>query len=83
MANIYETIRVLFTEDLDSLDMMFKTDIVNWGVASLKEWCESYETTRFTAISEKEVVITSEYNMLFVKDWIKQNVPIKHMVEIL
>lgn len=83
MVNTYETIRVLFSENLDSLDMAFKTDTENWGVESLKEWCESYETTRFTVIGNKEVIITSEYNMIFVKDWLKQNTSIERMEEIL
>lgn len=83
MTNTYETIRVLFCEDLNNIDMIFKKDSANWGVESLKDWCESYETTRFTVIGEREVIITSEYNMIFVKEWLRRYISIERMEEIL
>ena len=51
------------------------SDMEFWGVATLKEWIEDYESTRFTQTDSHTAVITSEYNMECVKEWLcKQSV---------
>ena len=72
----YETLTVTFTEPIRTLDGIF-TDVQAWGVASLKEWIDSYESTRFMQIGQRQAVITSEYNMTHVKEWLKKNTPIE------
>lgn len=69
----YETIKVTFIQPIEAIDKMFCSMGTNWGVESLKEWIESYESTRFTALSERAVIITSEYNMVFVRKWLEVN----------
>ena len=39
-------------------------------------WIDGYETTRFTEIDDRTAVITSEYNMDSVKEWLQKNTPI-------
>lgn len=70
----YETIKVTFTHPIQTIDKMFCDPDANWGIESLKEWIETYESTRFTTLSDRTVIITSEYNMSFVKKWLEINV---------
>lgn len=70
----YETIKVTFTHPIQTIDKMFCDPGANWGIESLKEWIEDYESTRFIALSDRMVIITSEYNMSFVKKWLEINV---------
>ena len=42
----------------------------------MKQWIDGYETTRFTEIDDRTAVITSEYNMDSVKEWLQKNTPI-------
>lgn len=67
----YQTIIVTFGEPIRTLDDYFD-DVEAWGVASLKEWIDSYESTRFTQTGERTAVITSEYNMDYVKEWLER-----------
>lgn len=67
----YETLIVTFAEPIRTLDDFFD-DSEAWGVASLKDWIDSYESTRFTPIDEYRAVITSEYNMTFVREWLEK-----------
>jgi hypothetical protein len=53
-----------------------------WGVSNLKEWIDSYETTRFTQIEEYTAIVTSEYNMDFVKEWLKRHITISNIQDI-
>lgn len=69
----YETIKVTFTHPIQAIDKMFCDPDANWGIASLKEWIETYESTRFTPLTDRTVIITSEYNMAFVRRWIEIN----------
>ena len=62
----YETLLVTFGEGIGRLNTMFDDPQV-WGVATLKQWIDGYETTRFTEIDDRTAVITSEYNMDSVK----------------
>ena len=70
----YETIKVTFTHPIQTIDKMFCDPGANWGIESLKEWIEAYESTRLTPLSDRTVIITSEYNMSFVKKWLEINV---------
>ena len=41
----------------------------------------NYESTRFTATDSHTAVITSEYNMECVKEWLQRQTPISEMRE--
>lgn len=71
----YQTLIVTFAEPIRTLDGFFD-DPETWGVATLKEWIDGYESTRFTAIDDCRAVITSEYNMTFVREWLERYMPI-------
>ncbi len=47
----YETLIVTFAEPISTLDDFFD-DSETWGVKTLKECVDSYESTRFTPIDE-------------------------------
>nr|WP_302985580.1 hypothetical protein [uncultured Alistipes sp.] len=68
----YRTLIVTFAEPIRALDNYFD-DAEAWGVASLKEWIDGYERTRFTQTGEHTAVITSEYNMAHVREWLVRN----------
>ena len=67
MTAYYDTLIVTFSDPIRILDMTC-TDACD--VATLKEWIESYESTRMPPINEHTAVITSEYNMPCVKEWL-------------
>ena len=69
MTAYYDTLIVTFSDPIRILDMMC-TDTCD--VATLKEWIESYESTRMTPINEHTAVITSEYNMVHVVEWLRK-----------
>lgn len=74
MNTQYDTIRVKFSESIESInEEIFKGKENRWGVSSLKEWIDAYESTRFTPINDTEAIITSEYNMSYVKGWLRDN----------
>ncbi|MCM1221047.1 MAG: hypothetical protein NC209_00450 [Alistipes sp.] len=75
----YETLIVIFAEPIRALDNLFD-DHEAWGGASFKEWIDSYESSRFTQMDERTAVITSEYNMTLVREWLEQNTPIDRLV---
>lgn len=75
----YETLIVIFAEPIRTLDNIFD-DPEAWGVASLKEWIDSYESSRFTQADERTAVITSEYNMTHVKEWLERDTDIDRLV---
>jgi hypothetical protein len=70
----YETIKVLFAETIKETDKMFD-DVEIWGVSTIKEWIDHFESTRFTQIGEHTAIITSEYNMYHVKNWLQRYFP--------
>ena len=74
METAYKTIIATFGERIEELNDIFDTP-KTWGASTLKEWIESYETTRFTQVSENRAVITSEYNMPFVIEWLQRHTP--------
>ena len=50
-------------------------------MATLKEWIDDYEGSRFTAIDTHTAVITSEYNMECLLEWLKRHTPIAEITE--
>ena len=80
MNKTYQTLIVKFSEPISVLDGIFD-DAEFWGVTTLKEWIDDYESTRFTATDEHTAVITSEYNMECVKTWLERNTPIAEKTE--
>lgn len=71
----YQTLIVTFAEPIRTLDGFFDGPEA-WGVTTLKEWIDSYESSRFTQTDERTAVITSEYNMTFVREWLERYMPI-------
>ena len=76
----YQTLIVKFNEPITALDGMFD-DAEAWGVTTLCEWINAYESSRFTAIDSHTAVITSEYNMECLMEWLKRNTPIAEITE--
>ena len=76
----YETLIITFAEPIRTLDRLFD-DPETWGVETLKEWVDNYESTRFTPIDECRAVITSEYNMAHVREWLEYYMPIANIEE--
>ncbi len=70
----YETLIVIFAEPIRTLDNIFD-DPEAWGVETLKEWIDSYESSRFTQTDERTAVITSDYNMTYIKEWLEWDTP--------
>ena len=68
-ATNYETLIVIFAEPIRALDN-----------ASLKEWINGYESSRFTQTDERTAVITSEYNMTHVREWLERNADIDRLI---
>lgn len=76
----YETLIVTFSDPIKVLDNMF-ADADVWGTDSLKGWVEGYESTRMTPINDHTAVVTSEYNMPSVKEWLMRYTAIAEMRE--
>ena len=76
----YQTLIVKFREPIKALDGMFD-DAEAWGVDTLKGWIDNYESSRFTAIDSHTAVITSEYNMEWLKEWLERCTPIAEKTE--
>ncbi len=80
MSAGYDTLIVTFSNPIKVLDNMF-ADADAWGTDTLKDWVDCYENTRFTQINEHTAVITSEYNMPHVKEWLTRYTAIADMRE--
>lgn len=76
----YETLIITFAEPIGTLEAGIFDAPEAWGVASLKEWIDSYESSRFTQTDERTAVITSEYNMTHIKEWLERNTDIDRLV---
>ena len=76
----YQTLIVKFSEPIKALDGMVD-DAEAWGVDTLKGWIDNYESSRFTAIDSHTAVITSEYNMEWLKEWLERCTPIAEKTE--
>lgn len=72
MITSYKTLIVRFNSSIAVIDEVFN-DVAYLGVGNLKEWIDDYESTRFTAIDEQTAVITSEYNMECVREWLERH----------
>ena len=73
----YQTVKVTFEQSIKEINRMFTSNYSTWQVVNLKEWIDSYESSRFIQIDEFSAIITSEYNMEFVREWLTKNTPIK------
>ena len=80
MSATYQTLIVKFYKPITELDGIFD-DAEAWGVDTLKGWIEDYESSRFTAIDTHTAVITSEYNMECLLEWLKRHTPIAGITE--
>lgn len=80
MSETYQTLIVKFNEPITTLDGMFD-DVEEWGVSTLKGRIDNYESSRFTAIDSHTAVITSEYNMECLKEWLEKYTPITERLE--
>lgn len=72
----YQAIKVTFSQSIKEISRMFTNDYTNWQTVNLKEWVDNYESSRFTPIDEFRAIITSEYNMACLKEWLTKNTPI-------
>ena len=72
MEKNYDTLRITFNKPLSEIDKEFEEEKEMFSVASLKEFIDGYESSRFTQISETEAIITSEYNMNHIVDWLER-----------
>jgi len=68
----YQTIKVKFSQTIREINKMFSHEYSVWQTVNLKEWIDCYESTRFTQTGEYTAIITSEYNMEHVKEWLKK-----------
>ncbi len=73
----YQIIKVTFSQTIREINKMFTGDYSNWQTVNLKEWIDNYESSRFTQIDEYSVIITSEYNMDNMKEWLVKNTPVR------
>lgn len=80
MNTAYQTMIVRFKQPIKELDGFFD-DVQSWGVSTLKEWIDCYESSRFTQTGSHTAVITSEYNMQCVKEWLNKYLPISEQTE--
>ena len=80
MSAVYQTLIVKFSEPITVLDGIFD-DAEAWGTDTLKGWIDGYESSRFTTIDTHTAVITSEYNMECVREWLEKNTPITKRTE--
>ncbi len=80
MNTTYQTMIVRFKQPITELDGFFD-DVQEWGASTLKEWIDCYESSRFTQTDSHTAVITSEYNMQCVKEWLMKYTPIAEHTE--
>lgn len=73
----YQTVKVTFSQSIREINRMFTADYQNWQTVNLKEWIDNYESSRFTQIDEYTAIITSEYNMDCVKEWLVKNTQVR------
>ena len=72
----YETVKVSFSQGIKEINRMFTDGYKRWECVNLKEWIDSCESSRFTQIGERCAVITSEYNMEHIREWLAKNTPV-------
>lgn len=81
--NVKAMTRVITQNGNNSInsDMEQKMTINGVRVNNLKEWIDDYESTRFTAVDEQTAVITSEYNMECVREWLEHHATFEVIAE--
>lgn len=79
----YETIKVNFSQPIRVINRKFTDDYKCWKCVNLKEWIDTYESSRFTQIGEQCAVITSEYNMEHIREWLAKNTPVTNIETII
>ncbi len=72
----YKTIKVRFEKSITEIDRMFAQEYSTWGAVNLKEWIDNYESSRFTQIASDTAIITSEYNMDSLTEWLEKHTQI-------
>jgi len=78
----YKAIKVRFEKGIADIDRMFAQEYSTWGTVNLKEWIDNYESSRFTQIASDTAIITSEYNMDSLTEWLEKHtliVEIEHI----
>lgn len=80
METTYKTIIATFKESIDRLNGIFDAP-QTWGASTLKEWVDAYESSRLVQIGKNTVVITSEYNMPSIVEWLQRYTPIEILQE--
>jgi hypothetical protein len=79
----YSTVKVTFSQPIREISRMFTSDYSYWHTVNLKEWIDNYESSRYAQIGECTAIITSEYNMEYVKEWLLKNTPVKEIKSII
>lgn len=72
----YKTIEITLSEEIETFNKKLVSEYQTWGVVNLKEWIDSYESSRFTQISTYRAIISSEYNMEHIVEWLNKNAPV-------
>lgn len=78
----YDTLKVVFINPITEVNKMFEQTPQEWGVSTIKEWIENYESSRFTQIDGHTAIITSEYNMEHIEHWLLRNINLKYFTTI-
>jgi len=73
----YQTIKVTFSQTIQEINRLFTSDYKTWQTVNLKEWIDNYESSRFSQIDEYNAIITSEYNMEHITEWLAKNTPMR------
>lgn len=73
----YHTIKVIFSQSIKEINQMFTSDYKTWQTVNLKEWIDNYESLRFTQVDDFTAIITSEYNMEHIAEWLVKNAPVR------
>jgi len=71
----YKTIQVIFPQTIKEINQMFSDNYECWKTVTLKDWIDTYESSRFTKINDHSAIITSEYYMDCIQSWIKKHIP--------
>lgn len=74
--NGYCSIIVRFEKEIAEIDRMFAQSYSTWGAINLKEWVDGFESSRLTQIANDTAIITSEYNMEHIREWLEKNLSV-------
>lgn len=72
MGMNYDTLHITFNKPLTEIEKEFEEEKDIFGVESLKEFIDGYESSRFTQISETEAIIVFENKMNHLFEWIEK-----------